>query len=47
MSNTRKQVTIYTNGAAEPNPGPGGYVVRKSWSTAGSSCEDAAPRSMA
>lgn len=25
MSNKRKQVTIYTDGAAEPNPGPGGY----------------------
>jgi len=25
MSQTRKQVTIYTDGAAEPNPGPGGY----------------------
>ncbi|MCS6825699.1 MAG: ribonuclease HI [Caldilinea sp.] len=25
MSPTRKKVTIYTDGAAEPNPGPGGY----------------------
>lgn len=25
MSEARKQVTIYTDGAAEPNPGPGGY----------------------
>ncbi len=27
MSSELKQVTIYTDGAAEPNPGPGGYGV--------------------
>jgi ribonuclease HI len=27
MSETRKQVTIYTDGGCEPNPGPGGYGV--------------------
>lgn len=27
MTSDRKQVTIYTDGACEPNPGPGGYGV--------------------
>ena len=27
MNQQRKEVTIYTDGAAEPNPGPGGYGV--------------------
>ena len=27
MLKVRPQVTIYTDGAAEPNPGPGGYGV--------------------
>jgi ribonuclease HI len=27
MSSTLKEVTIYTDGGAEPNPGPGGYGV--------------------
>ena len=27
MSETRKLVTIYADGGAEPNPGPGGYGI--------------------
>lgn len=27
MTETRKQVTIYTDGGCDPNPGPGGYGV--------------------